>query len=253
MSTHPTSRPPADRAVWLRGASASCKLEGSGPRRPWHVVLLGPPGVGKGTQAELIVQNFGACQLSTGDIFRAAIAAGIDKATPAMQQALREMQRGALVPDDLVVEIVRERLKCLSCTQGFLLDGFPRTRSQAEALEGMLQEIGVKLDAAIAYLADDAEIVSRISGRRVCRACKSTFNLEMSPPRVAGVCDKCGGELYQRDDDKPEVVRNRLATYHATANPVLEYYRAKGLLHEIPVGQTPQQTFEKTHQVLLAV
>lgn len=252
-STPPHLRKPAERSVWLRGPSASCKLEGPGPRRPWHIVLLGPPGVGKGTQAELIVQNFGACQLSTGDIFRAAIAAGIDKATPAMQQALREMQRGALVPDDLVVEIVRERLHCLSCTQGFLLDGFPRTRAQAESLEGMLKDIGVTLDAAIAFLADDAEIVSRISGRRVCRACKSTFNLEMSPPRHEGVCDKCGGQLYQRDDDKPEVVRNRLATYHATANPVLEYYRAKGLLHEIRVGNTPQETFEKTHKVLLAV
>lgn len=252
-TTRPNFRKPAERAVWLKGPTANCQLEGAGPRRPWHVVLLGPPGVGKGTQADLIVQEIGACHLSTGDIFRAAIAAGIDKATPAMRQALVEMQRGALVPDDLVVEIVRERVRCLTCTQGFLLDGFPRTRSQAEALEGMLAQCGVKLDAAIAYLADDAEIVSRISGRRVCRACKATFNLEMSPTRVAGVCDKCGGQLYQRDDDKPEVVRNRLATYHATANPVLDFYRSRGLLHEIAVGNTPQETFALTHKVLLAV
>ncbi len=254
MSTpRPNLRKPAERATWLKGPTANCNLEGPGPRRPWHIVLLGPPGVGKGTQADLIVQTIGACHLSTGDIFRAAIAAGIDKASPAMRQALVEMQRGALVPDDLVVEIVRERMRCLSCTQGFLLDGFPRTGSQAQALDGILAELGLKLDAAIAYLADDAEIVSRISGRRVCRACKATFNLEMSPPRVEGVCDKCGGQLYQRDDDKPEVVRNRLATYHATANPVLEFYRAKGLLHEIRVGSTPQETFELTHKVLLAV
>ena len=149
--------------------------------------------------------------------------------------------------------IVRERIGCMACQQGFLLDGFPRTAAQAEALEGILAQAGVKLDAAIAFLADDAEIVSRISGRRVCRACKATFNLEMSPPRTAGVCDKCGGELYQRDDDKPEVVRNRLATYHATATPVLEFYRKQGLLHEIRVGRTPQETFELTHKVLLAV
>jgi adenylate kinase len=252
-SSRPHHSKPADRTAWLHGGTAPCKAEGSSPRRPWHIVLLGPPGVGKGTQGDLIVQSVGACHLSTGDIFRSAIAAGVEKATPAMRQALVEMQRGALVPDDLVVEVVRERMRCLSCSQGFLLDGFPRTQAQAAALEGILAEIGVKLDAAIAYLADDAEIVSRISGRRVCRSCKATFNLEMSPTRVAGVCDKCGGELFQRDDDKPEVVRNRLVAYHATANPVLEFYRAKGLLHEIPVGRTPQETFELTHKVLLAV
>ena len=252
-TTRPHPHKPAARAVWLKGPTSSCNLEGPGPRRPWHVVLLGPPGVGKGTQADLIVQTIGACHLSTGDIFRAAIAAGLDKASPAMRQALVEMQRGALVPDELVVEIVRERIGCMACQQGFLLDGFPRTAAQAQALEGILDKAGVKLDAAIAFLADDSEIVSRISGRRVCRACKATFNLEMSPPRTAGVCDKCGGELYQRDDDKPEVVRNRLATYHATANPVLEFYRQKGLLHEIRVGRTPQETFELTHKVLLAV
>ena len=163
-TTRPNFRKPAERAVWLKGPTANCQLEGAGPRRPWHVVLLGPPGVGKGTQADLIVQEIGACHLPTGDIFRAAIAAGIDKATPAMRQALVEMQRGALVPDDLVVEIVRERVRCLTCTQGFLLDGFPRTRSQAEALEGMLAQCGVKLDAAIAYLADGAEIVGGLRG-----------------------------------------------------------------------------------------
>ncbi len=249
----PTSKKPATRAAWLQGPAAACQFDGPGPRRPWHIVLLGPPGVGKGTQADLIVQSVGACHLSTGDIFRAAIAAGIEKASPAMQKALVEMQRGALVPDDLVVDIVRERITCMACQQGFLLDGFPRTAAQAEALEGILEKAGVKLDAAIAFLANDAEIVSRISGRRVCRSCKATFNLEMSPPRLPGVCDKCGGELFQRDDDKPEVVRNRLVAYHATANPVLEFYRAKGLLHEIPVGNTPQETFEKTHKVLLGV
>ena len=252
-SNSSTPRPHPERATWLKGPDHHCDLSGPGPRRPWHIVLLGPPGVGKGTQAELIVQTFGACQLSTGDIFRSAIAAGIDKASPAMRQALVEMQRGALVPDELVVEIVRERLRCLSCTRGFLLDGFPRTAAQAQALEGMLAEIGVQLDAAVNFMADDAEIVSRISGRRVCRSCKATFNLEMAPPRVADVCDKCGGALHQRDDDKPEVVRNRLATYHATANPVLEFYRQQGLLHEIRVGRTPQETFELTHKVLLAV
>lgn len=252
-TTRPTPSKPADRTAWLHGGTAACKAEGSASPRPRYVILLGPPGVGKGTQGDLIVQAIGACHLSTGDIFRTAIAAGVEKTTAAMRQALAEMQRGALVPDDLVVEVVRERMRCLCCGQGFLLDGFPRTQEQAVALDGILAEIGVKLDAVLAYLADDAEIVSRISGRRVCRSCKATSNLEMSRPRVEGVCDRCGGVLTQRDDDKPEVVRNRLVAYHATANPVLEFYRAKGLLHEIHVGRTPQETFELTRKVLLAV
>ena len=243
----------SDQALWLKGPGASCQRSGAGPRRPWHVVLLGPPGAGKGTQASLIVQTLGACHLSTGDIFRAAIAAGRDAASPAMQQALAAMKQGALVSDEIVIALVRERLGCMSCTHGFLLDGFPRTQEQALALDTMLSEIGVKLDAAVNFMADDAEIVSRISGRRVCRACKKTFNLELSPPRVPGVCDACGGQLYQRDDDRPEAVSTRLVHYHATAKPVLDFYRSRGLLHEIPVAATPQQTFERTHKVLLAV
>lgn len=242
-----------DRALWLNGTGACCKRSGPGPRRPWHVVLLGPPGAGKGTQADLIVQTLGACQLSTGEVFRAAIAAGSAAASPAMQQALAAMQRGALVPDEIVFSLLRERLGCLSCTHGFLLDGFPRTHAQAVALDGLLAEIGVQLDAAVNFLADDAEIVSRISGRRVCRTCRATTNLELSPPNVPGICDACGGELFQRADDEPEVVRNRLTHYHATAKPVLDFYRGKGLLHEIPVGRTPKETFERTHKVLLAV
>jgi adenylate kinase len=244
-----------DRAAWLKGGNFHCQDTGPGPRRPWHIVLLGPPGVGKGTQAEMIVRTLGACHLSTGDVFRAASAAAAagTPVSPAMQAALAAMQRGELVSDAMVVDLVRERLHCLSCTRGFLLDGFPRTRPQAVALDEMLTGIGGRIDSALNYMADDAEIVSRISGRRVCRKCKTNYSLQVRPPRVPGVCDVCGGEVYQRDDDRPEVVRTRLAAYHATAEPVIEFYRAKGVLHEIAVGSTPQQTFELTHKVLLAV
>ena len=244
-----------NRNAWLKGGDAQCDNPGPRPRRPWRIVLLGPPGVGKGTQAEMIVETLGACHLSTGDVFRAASAAaacGVP-VSPAMQAALAAMKRGELVSDDMVVDLVRERLRCLQCERGFLLDGFPRTRAQAEALDAMLTQLGARIDAAINFTADDSEIVGRIAGRRVCRQCKTNYHLQVHPPRVAGVCDVCGGEVYQREDDKPAVVRTRIAAYHATAQPVVEFYRAKGLLHEIPVHNTPQQTFQKTHEVLLAV
>lgn len=242
-----------DRTAWLQGGNARCIDPGPTPRRPWHVLLLGPPGVGKGTQAELIIESLGACHLSTGDVFRAAHHGCNGPVSPAMQEALGAMKRGELVSDATVVNLVRERVGCLCCAHGFLLDGFPRTRDQAEALDGMLAAAGTRLDAVINYTAAEEEILARVGGRRVCRRCKRGYHLDHKAPRTPGVCDACGGELYQRDDDRAEAVHTRLEAYRATARPVVEFYRAKGVLHEIDAHGSPGQVFEKTHAVLLAV
>ena len=211
-TTRPNFRKPAERAVWLKGPTANCQLEGAAPRRPSHIVLLGPPGVGKGTQADLIVQEIGACHLSTGDIFRAAIAAGIEKATPAMRQALGEMQRGALVPDDLVVEIVRERMRCLTCSQGFLLDGFPRTVKQAEKLDELLEHRRRPLDAVVELSIADELLVRRITGRLFHKQSGRSYHKEFNPPKVSMKDDVTGEPLIQRSDDNEETLRKRLAS-----------------------------------------
>jgi adenylate kinase len=214
-------------------------------------VLLGPPGVGKGTQAEKIIGEFGACHLSTGDVFRYAARDTSGQApSPAMATALAAMKRGELVSDNTVVELVRERAGCLACQYGFLLDGFPRTLEQAHALNGILASVERKLDAAINYFAPEPLIIERLSGRRVCKQCRTGYHVANKPPRVAGRCDACGGELFQRDDDKPEAIRTRLQAYAATCNPVLEYYRRQGLLREIEASGDPEAVFAHTRAVI---
>ncbi len=237
-----------DRQEWLQGPDANCAKTGPVPPRPWHLVLLGPPGVGKGTQAENIIAEFGACHLSTGDVFRYAARNRDDRhpPSPAMGVALAAMRRGELVSDATVVDLVRERAQCLTCQYGFLLDGFPRTLEQARALDDMLAAAHRRLDAAINYFAAEDVIIARLSGRRVCRQCRTGYHLQNKPPRTAGRCDACGGELIQRDDDKPEAIRIRLQAYTATCDPVLEYYRAKGLLHEIDAAGDPAAVFALT-------
>jgi adenylate kinase len=240
-----------NRISWLQGPDANCAKTGPVAPRPWHLVLLGPPGVGKGTQAEQIIGEFGACHLSTGDVFRYAArnTSGLAP-SPAMANALAAMKRGELVSDATVVDLVRERAQCLACQYGFLLDGFPRTIEQAHALEGILARIERKLDAAIYYFAPEAVIVERLSGRRVCRQCRTGYHIANKPPRVAGRCDACGGELIQRDDDKPEAIRIRLHAYAATCDPVLDYYRHQGLLREIDASGDPATVFARTRAVI---
>jgi len=239
------------RIAWLQGPDANCAKTGPVPPRPWHLVLLGPPGVGKGTQAEKIIAEFGACHLSTGDIFRhAARDTGEHAPSPAMAAALAAMKRGELVSDATVVELVRERIQCLACQYGFLLDGFPRTLEQAQALDGLLALAGRKLDAAINYFVSEALIIERLSGRRVCRQCRTGYHVQNRPPRVAGRCDVCGGELIQRDDDKAGAIRTRLHAYAATCGPVLEHYRQQGLLREIDASGDPDAVFVHTREVI---
>jgi adenylate kinase len=239
------------RIAWLQGPGATCTDLGPAPQRPWHIVLLGPPGVGKGTQAEKIVAEYGACQLSTGDIFRYAARDTSGKPpSPAMATALAAMKRGELVSDATVVELVRERASCLACQNGFMLDGFPRTLEQAQALEGILASVNRTLDVAINFFAAEAVIIGRLSGRRVCKKCRTGYHLANKPPRVPNVCDACGGELIQREDDKPEAIRIRLHAYNATCDPVLAYYRRQGLLREIDASGDPAAVFAQTREVM---
>jgi adenylate kinase len=202
-------------------------------------VLLGPPGAGKGTQAELLCQSLGTCHLSTGDLFRAAQCQA--EPSPALAAALAAMRRGELVPDDVVVSLVRERAECLRCRGGCLIDGFPRTVAQAEALDAMLAELGVALDAVLNYELPLDEVVARLGGRRTCPACKAVYHVSSRPPRVEGTCDECGGRLVRREDDRPESIRVRMRAYEESTRPLADYYRRAGKLVSVPAAGTPEE------------
>lgn len=194
-----------------------------------RLVLVGPPGAGKGTQAKHIAAHYGIPNISTGDIFRSNVAEN----TELGELAKSFMDEGELVPDDITIAMVRDRLGRNDTEPGFLLDGFPRTVPQAEAMNGILDEYGVALDAVVKLQVDDEEVVHRLSGRRVCRNCGHAFHVEFDPPAKEGVCDLCGGELYQRDDDRPETIRRRLEVYHAQTRPLVEYYTSQDLLRVV--------------------
>ncbi len=243
--------PQTDRAAWLLGGDVRCNTEPAKPVRPRRLVLLGPPGVGKGTQAALLCAAYGACPLSTGDIFRHALAgcAG-EPHTKAMESALDHMHRGELVPDRTVLELVGERGRCLSCRGGFILDGFPRTVAQAEALDHLLYVHKVTLDAVISYETRPESLAIRIAGRRTCPSCKAVYHLEAKPPRQAGVCDHCGTALVQRTDDRPEASMVRLKVYEKSTAPLIAYYREKGQLISITATGTPEEIFGKTVAIM---
>lgn len=194
-----------------------------------RVVLVGPPGAGKGTQASAIAERFGIPKISTGDIFRA----NVSKGTPLGLEAKKYMDAGELVPDEVTIAMVRDRLAEPDAAGGFLLDGFPRTVAQAEALDGILGDLGAGLDAVLDMEADEEEVVRRLSGRRSCRNCGRIWHVEYDPPTQAGVCDACGGELYQRDDDHAETIRRRLEVYAEQTAPLVGYYAERGLLERI--------------------
>lgn len=194
-----------------------------------RVVLLGPPGAGKGTQAKLLHDEFGACQISTGDILRKAVA----EQTTLGKEASGYINRGALVPDDVIVNLVAERLKERDCENGFILDGFPRTIPQAEGLDRILKSAGLSLNGVLSVQVPERIIIERLAGRRTCRSCGALSHMVFNPPKKAGVCDRCGGELYQRDDDREETIANRLKVYEKQTAPLANYYRERGLLREI--------------------
>jgi adenylate kinase len=194
-----------------------------------NLILLGPPGVGKGTQAKRLTEEHRVPQISTGDMLRAAIKAG----TRLGMEAKGFMDRGALVPDSVVLGLVDERIQASDAQQGFMLDGFPRTVGQADALGAMLQKQGKSIDHVVCLTASNDELVRRLSGRRTCNKCSAPFHVAFKPPKKQGVCDACGGELYQRDDDKEEAIRARLVTYDTQTKPLIDYYKAKGLLRPV--------------------
>jgi adenylate kinase len=239
-----------DRKAWLRAGTTKCEPPPVPQQRPRRLVLLGAPGVGKGTQAELLCANLGACHLSTGDIFRAAKALEPAERTPALTAALEYMRRGDLVPDETVLALVAERMGCLRCEGGFLLDGFPRTVAQAEALEKLLASEKLKLDAVLSYELPLEQVVSRLSGRRTCPNCKAVFHIEARPPKVAGICDHCGGKLYQREDDRPESIRVRMEAYERSTAPLADFYRQRNLLVTISAEGSPEEIFKRTLDAL---
>ena len=194
-----------------------------------RLVFLGPPGAGKGTQAKLVAASRGMPHISTGDMLRTAMAEG----SPLGEQAGEFINSGRLVPDEVMIGIIRDRLGRADCRHGFLLDGFPRTLAQAEALDQMLADVERPLTSVVCFTCGDGEVVRRICGRRVCRACGAIYHVAANPPSKAGVCDKCGGELYQRDDDKEDTVRRRLKVYQKQTSSLIDYYRRAGLLREI--------------------
>jgi adenylate kinase len=203
---------------------------GRGSETEMRIILLGPPGSGKGTQAKLLIERLGVPQISTGDMLRAAVKAG----TPLGMAAKAYMDRGGLVPDAVIIGLVRERLQVPDCSRGYILDGFPRTVAQAEALEATLTDLHLSLDRVLCLEVPGEDLISRIAGRRTCRNCGAMYHLRFSPSKREGVCDVCGGETYQRDDDREETVRQRLLVYEEQTAPLIRFYDGRGLLRRIP-------------------
>lgn len=238
-----------DRTAWLKGGEAVCRQPPAPVNRTWRLVLLGPPGCGKGTQAELLAKALGPCPLSTGEVFRAASGHAAEPGS-AMAAAQAQMARGELVTDDTVLALIRERGRCLHCRGGFMLDGFPRTLAQAEALDALLAAEGLPLDAVISYELPTAEIVARLTGRRTCPACKTVFHVDSHRPKKEGVCDRCGGALVQRTDDRAEAIAVRLQAYHAATLPLAAHYERKGLLLPISALGQPNEIQARTRDAL---
>ena len=211
-----------------------------------NIVFLGPPGAGKGTQAKILIERYGIPQVSTGDMLREHRAKG----TELGKKAQEYMDKGQLVPDEIILGMVKERLSQPDCHKGFILDGFPRTVAQAEALDKLLSEMGKKLDFALALIVPDDLLVERLTGRRTCKSCGMMYHIKYKPPKVVGKCDVCGGDLYQRPDDNEETVRNRLKVYHEQTAPLIEYYKNKGILREIDGSKSIEEITQQIISIL---
>ncbi len=211
------------------------------------IIMLGAPGAGKGTQAKMIAEKFGIPHISTGDIFRSNIKEGTELGV----EAKKYMDQGLLVPDELTVKILLDRVAKEDCEGGYVLDGFPRTIPQAEVLDEALNKINDKIDYAVNVDVPDDNIVKRMSGRRACLKCGATFHMEHIPPKQEGICDSCGGELVLRDDDKQETVQNRLKVYHDQTQPLIDYYMKKGILKSVDGTREMRNVFQLISDILV--
>jgi len=211
-----------------------------------RLVLLGAPGAGKGTQAKKLIEKYGMPQISTGDLLRAAVSAG----TPLGKEAKSVMDKGELVPDRIVLGMVEERLKQDDCKKGYILDGFPRNTAQAEALDKMLAALNMSLSAALSVDVPFDDLMKRLTGRRTCKACGQMYNMYFKPPAKEGTCDKCSGELFQRDDDKEATIKKRLEVYNAQTAPLIDYYGKKGILKAVSGTGNIDDIFKKVCEVL---
>jgi adenylate kinase len=211
-----------------------------------NLILLGPPGAGKGTQAKLLTDELKIPQISTGDMLRSAIKAG----SALGKQAKSFMDAGKLVPDDVVIGVVEERIKQADCKPGFMLDGFPRTVAQADALTAMLAKAKSAINHVICIKVDNEELVVRLAGRRTCHGCGATYHLQFNPSKKPGVCDSCGGELYQRDDDKEAAIRARLVTYDQQTKPLIDYYEQRHLLRGVDGRGSVDDVYQRVRAAL---
>ncbi|MEN6328060.1 MAG: adenylate kinase [Syntrophomonas sp.] len=211
-----------------------------------NIILMGPPGAGKGTQAELIKAKYPIPHISTGDMFREAVSNGTEMG----KEAQKYMDAGKLVPDQVTIGIVEERLAQSDCAKGFLLDGFPRTTVQAEALDQVLQKLNKKVEVALNIAAPNQVLIERLSGRVSCKDCKKVYNLSYNPPAQVGVCDICGGEIIQRSDDRGETVAKRLDVYNEQTAPLLDYYNQRQLLHDLDGNRDSREVFQDVVKVL---
>jgi len=211
-----------------------------------NIIFLGPPGAGKGTQAKILIERYVIPQISTGDMLREHVAKGTELGVKAKEY----MEKGQLVPDEIILGMVKERLSQEDAQRGFILDGFPRTVAQAEALDKILEEMGKKIEYVLALIVPDEELVTRLTGRRTCKNCGMMYHIKFKPPKVEGKCDACGGELYQRPDDNEETVRNRLKVYHDQTAPLIEYYRKKGVLFEVDGSKSIDEITQQLINIL---
>lgn len=211
-----------------------------------HILLMGPPGAGKGTQAARIVEEFKIPHISTGDMFRAAVKEG----TPLGLQAKACMDAGQLVPDEVTIGIVKERLSKADCQKGFILDGFPRTVNQAEALDAILKELGLHLKCALNIAVPSQELLERAVGRRICKQCGATYHVRFKPSKKDGICDVCGANLYQRADDSEATMKNRLSVYDEQTKPLISYYEKEDLYVEVDGSQSMDKVFEDIVAIL---
>jgi len=211
-----------------------------------RLVLLGAPGAGKGTQAKMLIEKYRIPQISTGDILRKAVADG----TPLGKEAKVIMDKGELVPDKIVLGLVDERVKQDDCKKGFILDGFPRNTVQAEALDKLLNDIKMPLDSALSVDVPKEDLMKRLTGRRTCKSCQQMYNIYFTPPKKEGACDKCGGELFQRGDDKEETIKKRLDVYDAQTAPLIDYYKKKGILKTVAGTGSIDEIFKKVCNIL---